>query len=96
MAPSIGASSQPQLTLEHCHTSRRITNISRWVSAFTIFVSVYSEKVANEDAQWMKYCEVVRNLASNGGDWHWCDGQFRYLRQSSPDQYPWDQIHWKL
>ena len=96
MAPSVGASSQPQLTLEPCHTSKRITTISQWVSAFTIFVSVYSEKVANEAAPLMKYCEVVRDLASKGGDWHWYDEQFRYLRQSSPDQYPWDQIHWEL
>ena len=96
MAPSVGASSQPQLTLEPCHTSKRITTISQWVSAFTIFVSVYSEKVANEAAPLMKYCEVVPDLASKGGDWHWYDEQFRYLRQSSPDQYPWDQIHWEL
>ena len=96
MAPSVGASSQPQLTLEPCHTSKRITNISQWVSAFTIFVSMYLEKVANEAVQRMKYCEVVRDLASKGGDWHWYDEQFRYLRQSSPDQYPWDQIHWEL
>ena len=96
MAPSVGASSQPQLTLEPCHTSKQITTISQWVSAFTIFVSVYSEKVANEAVPLMKYCEVVRDLASKGGDWHWYDEQFRYLRQSSPDQYPWDQIHWEL
>ena len=66
MAPLVGASSQPQLTLEPCHTSKRITNISQWVSAFTILVSVYSEKVANEAAQMMKYCEVVRDLGSKG------------------------------
>ena len=78
MAPSVGASTQPQLTLEPCHTSKRITNISQWVSAFTIFVSVYSEKVVNQAAQLMKYCEVVRDLALKGGDWHWYDEQFRY------------------
>ena len=96
MTPSVGASSQPHLTLEPCHTSKRITNISQWVSAFTIFVSVYSEKVASHAAQLMKYCDVVRDLASKGGDWHWYDEQFRYLRQSSPEQYPWDQILWEL
>ena len=96
MAPSVGASTQPQLTLEPCHTSKRITNISQWVSAFTIFVSVYSEKVVNQAAQLMKYCEVVRDLTLKGSDWHWYDEQFRYLRQSSPEQYPWDQIHWEL
>ena len=44
----------------------------------------------------MKYCEVVRDLANKSGDWIFYDEQFRYLRQSSPEFYPWDQIHWEL
>ena len=96
MSPSVSSSSQPSLTLAPYHTSKRISNISQWVSAFSIFVSVYSERISNHTAQLMKYCEVVRDLASKAGDWHWYDEQFRYLRQSSPDQYPWDQIHWEL
>lgn len=44
----------------------------------------------------MKYCEVVRDLANKSGDWSFYDEQFRYLRQSSPELYPWDQIHWEL
>ena len=57
---------------------------------------MYSERITNQTAQLMKYCEVVRDLASKSGDWYWYDEQFRYLRQSTPDQYPWDQIHWEL
>ena len=96
MSPSVGSSSQPSLTLEPYHTSKRISNISQWVSAFTIFVSVYSERISNQTAQLMKYCEVVRDLASKAGDWHWYSDKFRYLRQSSQEQYPLDQIHWEL
>ena len=44
----------------------------------------------------MKYCEVVRDLAQKAGDWMWYDEQFRYLRQTAPEKYPWDQIHWEL
>ena len=44
----------------------------------------------------MKYCEVVRDIALSNGDWLWYDEQYRYLRQSSPEKYPWDQIHWEL
>ena len=37
MTPSVaGSSSQPQLTLEPCHVSKKIANISQWVSAFNI------------------------------------------------------------
>ena len=49
---------------------------------------MYSEKVVNQAAQLMKYCEVVRDLALKGGDWHWYGERFRYLRQSSLEQYP--------
>ena len=95
MSPSVaGSSSQPQLTLEPCHVSKKIANISQWVSAFNIFVSVYAERFNSYTPQLMKYCEVVRDLASKGGDWHWYDEQFRYVRQSAPEQYPWDRIHW--
>ena len=24
------------------------------------------------------------------------DEQFRYLRQSAPESYPWDAVHWEL
>ena len=74
MSPSVAvSSSQPQLTLEPCHVSKKITNISQWVSAFNIFVSVYAERFNNYTPQLMKYCEVVRDLASKWGGWHWYD-----------------------
>lgn len=96
MSPSVGSSNKPQLTLEPCHVSKRIHNISQWVSAFTTFVSVYAERFTNQTPQLMKYCDVVRDLALKAADWLWYDEQFRYLRQSAPDQFPWDQIHWEL
>ena len=97
MSPSdASSSSQPQLTLEPCHISKKITNISQWISAFNIFVPVYAERFNNYTPQLMTYCEVVRDLASKRGDWHWYDEQFRSIRQSAPEQYPWDRIHWEL
>ena len=44
----------------------------------------------------MKYCEIIRDFSTKPGDWYCCDEQFRYLRQSAPDQYPWDSVHWEL
>ena len=49
-----------------------------------------------ETPQLMKYCEVVRDMAQKLGDLLWYDEQFRYIRQSDPQSYPWDQIHWEL
>ena len=44
MSPSVGSVIHPQLALEPLHNSKRIQSIHQWVSTFTIFVSVYSEK----------------------------------------------------
>ena len=96
MAPSEGSSRRPQITLEPLQNAKRIQSIQQWVSAFNIFVSVYSEKFTAETPRLMKYCEVVRDLAQKSGDWIWYDEQFRYLRQTAPEKYPWDQIHWEL
>ena len=78
------------------HTPKKVTNISQWLTAFNTFVSIYSVKCSQDAPKLMKYCEVVRDLANKSGDWIFYDEQFRYLRQSSPEFYPWDQIHWEL
>ena len=96
MTPSTRPSKQPRLTLEPCQATKKVSNIQQWVSAFNIFVWVYTERYQSETPQLMKYCEVVRDIAFSNGDWLWYDEQFRYLRQSAPDKYPWDQIHWEL
>ena len=88
MAPSEGSSSRPQITLEPLQNAKRIQCIQQWVSAFNIFVSVYSEKFTAETPRLMKYCEVVRDLAQEAGDWIWYDKQFRYLRQTPPGEIP--------
>ena len=96
MTPSAGPQCSPQFTLEPSQSNKRITSIHQWASAFNIFVSVYAERFSSETPSLMKYCEVVRDLAYKSGDWFWYDKQFRYLRQSNPALYPWDQIHWEL
>ena len=96
MTPSGGSLRTPQLTLEPSHSHKKIATIRQWVSALNIFVSIYAERYPNETPRLMKYCEVVRDLAFKSGDWFWYDEQFRYIRQSNPAHYPWDQIHWEL
>ena len=96
VTPSTAPSKQPRLTLEPYHATKKVSNIQQCVSAFNIFVSVYTERYQSETLQMMKYCEVVRGIALSIRDWLWYDEQFCYLRQSSPEKYPWDQINWEL
>jgi len=44
----------------------------------------------------MKYCEIVRDIAAKFGHWVFYDEQFRLLRQTAPNKYPWDALHWEL
>ncbi|KAK3746729.1 hypothetical protein QZH41_001466 [Actinostola sp. cb2023] len=94
--PSGSSLCTPQLTLEPCHQPKKVTTIDQWITAFHTYVSIYSEKFSSQTSRLMKYCETVRDLAQKPGDWYYYDEQFRYLRQSGPDRYPWDQIHWEL
>ena len=88
MAPSEGSSSRPQITLEPLQNAKRIQSIQQWVSAFNIFVSIYSEKFTAETPRLMKYFKVLRDLAQKAGYCIWYDEQFRNLRQTAPGKIP--------
>ena len=96
LTPSGTFSAQPQLTLEPAHAPKKIYSLYQWLTAFNTFVAIYVEKYPSDAPLLMKYCEVVRDIASKPGDWLFYDEQFRYIRQSAPASYPWDTIHWKL
>ncbi|PFX34145.1 hypothetical protein AWC38_SpisGene941 [Stylophora pistillata] len=84
------------ITQEPSQPLKRIHNLNQWLSAFNTFVAIYVKKYPLEAPKLMKYREVVRDVASKPGDWSFYDEQFRYVRRSASDQYPWDTIHWEL
>ena len=96
LASSDGETTRPHLTLEPSQPVKKIQTINQWLSAFNIFVAIYSEKLPTDTPKLMKYCEIVRDIAAKLGDWLYYDQQFRFIRQSAPPQYPWDAIHWEL
>ena len=90
------STSQAKLTLEPVQPTKKITGINQWLTAFHTFCAIYSVKFPSATPRLMKYGEIVRDLAAKPGDWIFYDEQFRYMRQSQPDLYPWDGIHWEL
>ena len=96
MYSTAGNSGKPELTFEPSNSPKKVTNIQQWITAFNIFASVYAERASGDAPKLLKYCEVVRDLSQKSADWLFYDEQFRYLRQSAPQSYPWDQIHWEL
>lgn len=96
VASTDSESSRPHLTLEPSQPAKKVQSITQWLSAFNIFVALYAEKQATDRPKLMKYCEIVHDIAAKPGNWLYYDEQFRFIRQSAPDQYPWDAIHWEL
>jgi hypothetical protein len=84
------------ITLEPKHKLKAITSIDSWVTAFQIFVGVYTQKYPTDAHSLMKYSDIIRDLALRGFNWHFYDENFRFMRQSKPCAFPWGAIHWEL
>ena len=79
LTPSSNSPTQPRLTLVPCQPSKKIHTFLQWLSAFNIFVAIFSEKFPNETPRLMKYSEIVRDISTKPGDWYFYDEQFRYI-----------------
>ena len=84
------------LSLEPLNRPRKVHSISVWMSAFRIFVGVYTKKHPHESPALMKYSDIVQDLADRGHNWQFYDENFRFLRQSERSALPWAHIHWEL
>lgn len=69
-------------------------NINDWISAFSIFSTIYTKKFPNENGKLLKYGEVVRQIAAEGGNFNLYDVNFRKLRQVT--DLPWNHFHTEL
>ena len=84
------------LVLEPTVKSKQIRNISDWLRAFHIFVSIYTQRYSHETPALMKYCQIVQDLAARDYNWSCYDENFRFLRQTQASQVPWATVHWEL
>ena len=66
------------------------------MSAFRIFVGVYTQKYPHESPALMKYGDIVQDLADRGHNWRFYDEKFCFLRQNERSALPWGNVHWEL
>ena len=85
-----GVGDQPSLSLEPSNKTKRIINIESWMSAFRIFVVLYTQRYPKEAPALMKYSDLIQDLASRGHDSKYNYENFRFMRQGQPDAYPWE------
>ena len=71
----------PNLCFEHVKPKRKNLTIDQSLTAFNVFVAVYTVKAPNCISSLMKYCEVVRDIAAKQGNWHYYREQS--LKQSN-------------
>ena len=86
----------PRIILEPNQKSKHINLIEMWVTAYQIFVGVYTQRYPVEAPFFMKYSEIIRDLSARGYNWRYYDENFRYLRQKDPKTYSWGAVHWEL
>ncbi|RLJ22738.1 hypothetical protein DJ031_00305 [bacterium endosymbiont of Escarpia laminata] len=71
-------------------------SFEQWGQAFQLYMSVYLLQPTNLHAavKMLKYIEVIRGLAEDGGNWRAYDEAFRALRYRWG--WSWDVISWEL
>ncbi|CAH3139098.1 unnamed protein product [Porites lobata] len=84
------------LCMEPAEKPRKITSIESWLSAFHVFVGVYTMKYPTESPALMKYGLLIRDLAARGHNWRFYDENFRFINQSHVSSLPWGTIHSEL
>ena len=77
-----GDGSKPALVLAPNPKQQTVQSIEQWVSAFQVFVAIYSEKAPYNTPALMKYGSVIRELASQGANWRFYDENVRSIRQT--------------
>jgi len=70
--------SNPVLTLKE--QDNTITSLDLWLTAFSIYMSIYIEKHPGSVSGMLKYMEVVREIAKRKGNWHNYDRKFRLTK----------------
>ena len=62
------------------------------MSAFRIFVTVYTRKYPADAPALMKYGDLIQDLASRSHNWKFYDENFRFMSQSQSEAYPWGTV----
>lgn len=75
-------------------TSKKSLSLDQWISAFTIYMTIYIEKYKDSGPQMLKYLDVIRDLAKQKGDWQNYDKKFRKSKMQL--KLTWGVVHQEL
>ena len=69
--------SSPSLSFESVTKPKKTYSIDTWLTAFHVFVGVYTSLYPTEAPSLMKYGEIVQDLAVRGHNWRFYDENFQ-------------------
>ncbi|RLJ22837.1 hypothetical protein DJ031_00180 [bacterium endosymbiont of Escarpia laminata] len=86
----------PTLCVSPAKPKDSVLTFGQWGQAFQMYMSVYLLQPANlpSAVKMLKYMEIVRGLAEEGGNWRSYDEAFRTMRHRWG--WAWDSISWEL
>ena len=93
----IGGVASPTIRVAPAKTKHsQIVSFETWSQAFQMYMSVYllSPMYVHDATKMLKYIEVIRGLAEQGGNWRSYGEAFRSLRVSRG--WNWDSVNWEL
>ena len=70
--------------------------IETTLSSFRVLVGAYTKQLPYKAPAFMKYGEIIQDLAGKGHNWTFYDENFRFLRQAHRAALAWDRIHCEL
>ena len=78
----------PQLVWRQ--TKQKQLSLNEWTDGFHLFMSLILVKEPNEASNLLKYNNLVRGIAQEGGDWRYYDESFRRMKAS--EALAWDEV----
>ena len=73
---------------------KQIKTIDEWVSAFSVFMAIYTQKFSDSTQELLKYMDIVRSMAKQKGNWYLYDMEFR--RSKCQLSVSWGNMHHHL
>jgi len=74
--------------------NKKSLTLDEWVSAFSVYMTIYMEKFKDCGAAMLKYLDVIRDIAKRRGDWAHYDSKFRQSKLQL--KLTWGVVHQEL
>jgi hypothetical protein len=87
-----GVGNEKKLALQE--NSKQIKTLDQWISAFSVYMTIYCQKISKATGDLIKYMDIIRNMARQKGNWLLYDMEFR--KSKCQLNVSWGNMHHQL